>query len=503
MELVQFHMQRLPTSAADHWARPLPVHRQATRDNNRTLRAADHRVHQKCTMSDGEPSYIDYEEFLDPDFSATAFANTLVLSTNNPSDTPLDLSTPLSRVLFDVQDIDTQIDTLATKSALPLLDYTRDHAASSGRILEEVEGQVASLTESYKALEKEVIERHGVAEQVRLTAERLWQTVKMGRAVVRCLMLGRQLEVRMTEIGGIGSAKRKDHRAMVRSADTLLSLRQMFAASGPGEEGEGLDRVDVVNALKNELVSPGERSITSRAQQVVKEFSMSSLLTSGGHSSSSTFTQTEDTKSRTTSALLTLYLLSPVPTNRTAFTPTLLLSALRDYLETQLKSSLASLARSLATLPTLDRTLLEISARCQNIVALETLLESTTPPAHALLPINESSHPDKTSANNFLQPLLHALDTSSLPSYFWRSLASNLAPRVQDLMHRGGVSARTLRSNKDRVRDAVRDCVNRGSQVAGALAGTLAGKGKGTAGAGGSWEREAAVMVSSISGQIR
>ncbi|KAJ4348179.1 Conserved oligomeric Golgi complex subunit [Didymosphaeria variabile] len=449
-------------------------------------------------MSDGEPSYIDYEEFLDPDFSATSFANTLVLSTNNLSDTPLDLSTPLSRVLFDVQDIDTQIDTLTTKSALPLLDYTREHAASSGRILEEVEGQVASLTESYKALEKEVIERHEVAEQVRLTAERLCQTVKMGRAVARCLMLGRQLEVRMAEIGGVGSAKKEDHRAMVRSADTLLSLRQVFAATGPGEEGEGLDKVNVVNALKNELFSPGERSITSRAQQVVKEFSMSSLLTSGGQSSASTFAQTEDTKSRTTSALLTLYLLSPTPANAT-FSPTLLLSALRDYLETQLKSSLASLARSLGTLPTLDRTLLEISARCQNIVALETLLESTKAPAHPILHemANDSSKPGKASPNNFLQPLLHALDTSSLPSYFWRSLASNLAPRVQDIMHRGGISARTLRSNKDRVRDAVRDCVNRGSQVPGALAG------KGKAGAAGSWEREAAVMVSSISGQIR
>ncbi|KAL1601749.1 Conserved oligomeric Golgi complex subunit [Paraconiothyrium brasiliense] len=445
-------------------------------------------------MSDGEPSYIDYEDFLDPDFSATSFANTLVLSTNNPSDSPLDLSTPLSRVLFDVQDIDTQIDTLTTKSALPLLDYTREHAASSGRILEEVEGQVASLTESYKALEKEVIERHEVAEQVRLTAERLCQTVKMGRAVARCLMLGRQLEVRMTEIGGVGSAKKEDHRAMVRSADTLLSLRQIFAATGPGEEGEGLDRVNVVNALKNELVSPGERSIASRAQQVVKEFSTSSLLVSGGQSSASTFAQTEDTKSRTTSALITLYLLSPTPGNAT-FSSTLLLSALRDYLETQLKSSLASLARSLGTLPTLDRTLLEISARCQNIVALETLLESTKPPAHPIL--HEIASPEKASPSNFLQPLLHALDTSSLPSYFWRSLASNLAPRVQDIMHRGGVSARTLRSNKDRVRDAVRDCVNRGSQVPGALAG------KGKAGAAGSWEREAAVMVSSISGQIR
>lgn len=450
---------------------------------------------RQSKMSEEEASYIDYETFLDPNFSATAFANTLVLATNNASDTPLDLSTPLSRVLFDVQDIDTHIDTLTTKSALPLLEHTIEHADASGRILSQVESQVASLTESYKTLEKEVIERYEVAEQVRLTAERLVETVKLGRAVARCLMLGRQLEVRMGEVGGIGGAKKEDHRAMVRSADTLLSLRQLFASSGKGEEGEGLDRVRAVNTLRSELVNPGERSIASRAQQVVREFSMSSLLTSPGQTSASTFSQTEDTKARTTSALLTLYLLSPTPPNTAIekFRPSLLLDALEDYLQTALKSSLASLARSLATLPSLDRTLLEVSARCQNIVALETLLESMKPPPHPMLDDGQTTK----AVPNFLEPLLASLDTSSLPSYFWRSLASGLSPRVQELMHRGGVSARTLRSNKDRVREAIRDCVNRGSQL------PSSSLNRGKAMAAGGWEREAAVMVGSIMGQVR
>lgn len=445
---------------------------------------------------DDEPSYIDYEAFLDPDFSATSFANTLVLSTNNPSDTPLDLSTPLSRVLFDVQEVDTHIDTLTTKSALPLLEHTRDHAESSGRILHEVEGQVASLTESYKTLEKEVIERYEVAEQVRLTAERLCETVKLGRAVARCLMLGRQLEVRMSELGGVGSARKEDHRAMVRSADTILSLRKLLRASKPGEEGEGLDKVNVVNTLKNDLVVPGERSISSRAQQVVKEFSMSSLLSSAGQTSASTYAQTEDTKTRTTSALLTLYLLSPTSTKTTldTFDPSLMLNALQDYLQTQLKSSLASLARALGQLPSLERTLLEISARCQNIVALQSLLESIKTPPHPLIDTTAST--STAISSNLLQPVLQALDTSSLPSYFWRSLASNMSPRVQEIMYKGGVSARTLRSNKDRVRDAVRDCVNRGSQL------PNASLSKGVSPVGG-WEREAAVMVGSIMGQIK
>ena len=89
---------------------------------------------------------------------------------------------------------------------------------------------------------------------------------------------------------------------------------------------------------------------------------------------------------------------------------------------------------------------------------------------------------------NLLQPLLAALDTSSLPSFFWRSLASGLSSRVQEIMQKGGVSARTLRSQRDRVRESIRECVVRGCQ--------------GAKGVQGGWEREVSVMVGSIIGPL-
>lgn len=485
-------------------------------------------------------SYIDYETFLDPAFSATSFANTLVLATNDPTDAPLDLSTPLSRVLFDVQEIDTHIDTLTTQSALPLLDYTRSRADASTRILNHVEAHVASLSDGYKRLEKDVVERYDAAEQVRLAAERLCATVKLGRAVARCLQLGRQLEGQMGDFSAENSGRRDAHRGLVPAVQTLLQIRQVFAATGPGQEGEGLGRVNVISTLRNELVDPAERTLLSRAQQTVREFSMSTLLASTTPQQSqsqsqsqsqqsqpqsttapgaaTTFAQTEDTKSRTMSALHVLYLLSPSKPRQTpeTFTPTLLISALQSYLQTALTSSLAALTRALATLPTLDRTLLEISARCQNIVALEVLLSSTKTPAHALLlppsslpqpnPIGSGNGSGNGSGGgsasaNLLAPLLAALDTASLPSFFWRSLASNLASRVQEILNRGGVSARTLRSNRDRVREAVREAVARGSELPSAAAGV--GRARAAAGGkGGSWEREAAVMVGAIIGPL-
>lgn len=461
-------------------------------------------------------SYIDYDTILSPSFSAPAFANTLVLSTNDPSDTPLDLSTPLSRVLFDVQEVDTHIDTLTTQSALPLLSHTATQSSASTRILEEVEAQVAGLTEGYKRLERDVVQKYEVAEQVRLVAERLCETVRLGRAVARCLQLGRQLEAQMAEFSAENSGRRDAYRALVPAAHTMLQLRSLFAASGPGAEGEGLKRVGVVTTLRSDFVEPAERTLLSRAQQIVREFSMSSLLasTSSGAamlrsdgSSAATFAQNEDTKARTISALSVLYLLSPTKQNQSPdlFTPTLLISALQTYLQTALTSSLASLARALATLPTLDRTLLETSARCQNIVALEALLSNTKPPVHPAFSSSSSTTQPSPSPQqqqrNFLNSLLQALDTSSLPSYFWRTLASNLSPRVQEILNRGGVSARTLRSNRDRVREAVRECVARGSElVPGSVAGSASVSGKRKV--VGNWEREAAVMVGAIVGPL-
>ncbi|MCJ1475083.1 hypothetical protein MMC13_003743 [Lambiella insularis] len=445
-------------------------------------------------MTDSEPSYIDYEAFLDPAFSPVSFANTLVTATNNPSDTPLDLSTPLSRVLFDVQEVDTHIHTLTTKSALPLLTHTKAQSEASQRIVQAVGAQVATLSDGYQRLEEEVIQRYEIAEEVRLAVSRLWQTVKIGRTVGRCLLLGRQLEAQMAELRNTATAgKKEDHRAMVRASKTLLTLRQLFAASGPDEEGEHLSRVDVITTLQSELLAPAEKVLASKAQQTVREFSMSSLVAAASSTGSAspapaasapaTYAQTEDTKARTTSACLTLYLLYPAPlSGATDFQPAFLLAALQSYLQTALTSSLASLARALSTLPTLPRTLLEVSARCQNIAALETLLESIKPPAS--LPLSASP----STTDNLLQPLLSALDTASLPSFFWRSLASNLSARVQEIVNRGGVSARTLRSQRERIRESMRECVIRGTQ--------------GAKGGQGGWEREVSVMVGSVLGPL-
>jgi hypothetical protein len=449
-----------------------------------------------------EPSYIDYEAFLDPSFSPPSFANTLVLATNNPHDTPLDLSTPLSRVLFDIQEVDSHIDQLTTRSALPLLSHTQSQTEASTRILTALQSQIAALNESYAQLEREVTRKHAEADEVRQVAARLWTTLRLGRAVGRCLQLGRQLEAQHAELSGSAGATtsssaasaraREDHRALVRCAHTLLALREMFSgAAVPGAEGYGLDKVAVVRGLREGVVAPVERAVRETAERVVREFSM------GSASGAATFAQSEEAKARTVSAITTLYLLTPVSgKSGEKWAPTWMLQALEVYLRSALQSSIAGLSRALATLPSLERTLAEVSARCQNVVALEAVLEGTKAPVHPMLQGKQAQQ----AGGNMLQPLLAYLETGSLASYFWRTMAGSMAPRVQEIVAKGGVSARTLKTNRQNVGEAIRECVARGSQLPSAVAAAAKGKAKGTETdvAGKHWEREVAVMVGSI-----
>ncbi|KAL2803380.1 Golgi transport complex subunit 5-domain-containing protein [Aspergillus granulosus] len=461
----------------------------------------------------GEPSYIDYEAFLDPDFSPASFANSLVVATNNATDTPLDLSTPLSRVLFDLQEIDTHIHTLTTKSALPLLTHTRDQTAAASQILSQADEQIASVSQGYERLEREVLRKWEAAEEATVATENSLATVRLARAVARCIALGRQLEGQMAEVSGRGGASgtsdgvppsgsatgRDDTRALERAASTIVSLRRLLSDTGAGEEGFGLDRVKVVRTLKSELLMPAENLVRARAQQAINQFSLSMKSASGAAPAQSSYKQARDARARLVSGVNVLYLLSPLPPKGaqaqqgTDFQPELLLSTLQGYVQNTTVASLNNLSRALSMLPTLERTLADVSARCQDLFALEAILSTIRPPPHPSL--LQSSEP-KT---DLLQHLIASLDTSSLPSYFWRSLASSLSGRVQEIIHRGGVSARTLRSNRDRLKTEIRDCVLRGSQLPPSAVGM---EKRSTAESQGNWEREAAVMVGSVVGVL-
>ena len=456
-------------------------------------------------------TYIDIDSLTSEDFSPYNHAATLIQRTNNASDPSIDLTTPLSRVLFDLQEIDSHIHTLTSRSALDILNYTKTQNEAAQRILERVEEERGRLNTSYTRLEKEVIGRYDKAKDAQTNASRSWEVLRLGRNVQRVLNVARQFETAIADSGlGSSRAGKEDHRALLRASYTILSFRDILSSP----EGNEMVRVNLVRTIRGRVFEDGEAKVLDYARRIVREFAMSSLA--GSSVANTTFRDAEDNRARFTSAVHILYLLSPAPKidgqrmNEPDFEPDYMLRALQSYLQSAITSSSAAIGRALGQLPALERTMIEVSARCQNILALEALLRSIKAPTHPLLqsPQNirhvtedrdDDTGTEEGKKGNLLDPLLQALDTSSLPSYFWRSLASSLSSRVQDILTRGGVSARTLRTQKDFVRSEIRECVLRGSRMPQSLLGTGPG---GKEEIVGNWEREAAVMVGSVIGAL-
>lgn len=373
--------------------------------------------------------------------------------------------------------------------------------------------------------------RYERAEKARVGAERSLLVLRLTRGVQRVLGLGRMFEVVQGEskLGDVASGK-EDHRSLLQAAHLVLQFRQVMSA--PETKAMELGRVGVVRQVRGRVFEDGEERLKDWARRIVREVNVNSFLKSAA-STNSFGNSADEAKARFETAVHILYLLSPTPgvegakrMKKSEFEADDLLRSLQGFVSSAVSSSAAGIGRGLGQLPGLERALSETSGRCLSIRTLEVVLADIKPPIHPLLyeakdgienkklrrtedddedsdleeeieilAITEDE--DKQSEESVLDMFLSSLDTSSLTSYFWRTLASSLSPKVQEIMSKGGVSARTLKSNKDMVRNQIRDCVLKGSKMP---AGLMGQGGKEVL--VGNWEREAAVMVGSVVGAL-
>lgn len=459
-----------------------------------------------------ESSYIDYEAFLHPSFSAHEFANTLITATNaDPTDTMLDLATPLSRVLFDLQEIDVHMHTLTSASAGALLSYTTASRDASTAALDTVTAHLGALQAAYARLERDVAQRARAAEDVLTATERLHAVTAQLRDIGRALVLARQLEVLLAE---------PQEAATVRAAWSLRELRVVLPRCD--------DAVAIVRELKTAVIDPARGTTTKRAREGIAEFEPTSTANntagSGGGMEMPALglgmggvqeqRRIEAVRARAERGAAALWLLS-----EDGARGGLLASAVQQKLNACVTAALAALTRSLTALTSLDKAVLEVAARARTLVALQKLLEGVpvpdteadteteTDPKPEPEPLLESAIPGfdpnmpldiydeegnfigedaDAPARGLLAPVLAQLDTPALATSFFRSVAAGLEPRVRDVLSRGGSNARILRGAKDRMRAALRACVDRGM-----------GEGGGGGGGGGG-EFEVAVMVGSV-----
>ncbi|KAF8469506.1 Golgi transport complex subunit 5-domain-containing protein, partial [Kalaharituber pfeilii] len=398
-----------------------------------------------------DSAYIDYETFLSPTFNPYSFANALILHTNTRDDPTLDLSTPLSRVLFDLQEIDSHIHNLTTQHAETLLLHAGESRAVSVALVNGVEGQLKTVMGAYRRLDKEVLARSETAGELVRVVERLHAAGALLRCVVRVVGAGRRLE------GVVGEWFAS--RAGGAEGDWKSLLRMGFAVAevkaGVKAGGVEMEKVGIVQTLVSSLAVPAEQYLKTTAGGAVTGF----VLPSVGPMVFAFQKALEQALVKVACALQVLYLLSSPssPATQSNF----LLTTLTAHLTQSSTASLAALSRVFSQLtpvapapPALDRSLAEIVGKLRGIVALEEALRH--------IPLAPLTSPSEEEEETLLSYVLAQLDTPTLPTLFLRNLATGLETLVRNVLARGGVSARGLRAGKEKMREGLRVVVERG-----------------------------------------
>lgn len=406
---------------------------------------------------DGSSSYIDYLAFLSPTFSPYTFANTLVLATNTPNDPNLDLSTPLSRVLFDLQEIDSHIHNLTSKSALPLLNHAKTSQEASTALVHSLEGELERLTATYKRLEAEVIQRAETANEVLLIVERLHETTSLLRQVTRALMVARQFESHMLEVRGVAPVEstRKvgeldKFRAMPKAAFAAVELHKMLWSA---KRDAKLDEIEVVKTLKNSYISPAVSQLITTAQNAISGFTLP--LGVQGKTSISSGAAMDEVRVKLSSSFQTLHSLSVFHQD----TSPLLLKAIQSYINVQSTAILNSFARGGLTNPTqLDSTLADLKLRTQTVIFFEITLQSIPLPIESYTPPEDPDAPPPT----LLSHMLSLIGTRTLPTYLFQTMAPGLETRIKEVITRGGANGRLIRAQKTAMKEGLRSAVQEG-----------------------------------------
>ncbi len=189
----------------------------------------------------GLSTYIPIEKLTLESFTASSYANDLVRSVNttttttsyqassNPSDTLVDLTTPLQKTLFDLQELDTTIHTLTSRNALEILRYTQQQNATAQRILSRVDEERGKLVEDFERVRGEVLGRYERAMEARRGAERSLGLLRVLRGVQKVLGLARTFEAFLGECGlGSVAVGREEYRSLVRAAEVIVEFRDVM-----------------------------------------------------------------------------------------------------------------------------------------------------------------------------------------------------------------------------------------------------------------------------------
>ncbi|OBA19287.1 hypothetical protein METBIDRAFT_46973 [Metschnikowia bicuspidata var. bicuspidata NRRL YB-4993] len=356
----------------------------------------------------------DFEAFLGDEFDQTRFAASLLQATNVVDDTELDLSTPLKKLKFDVNECNKRMESLASAHHNQLLRNIDKVEVNRKLMNDIITPLTARLKSAYERISKDVISPYDDAVKLNKALQKIHQTSKLLRGTSFFVVLLQQLHeceksVQLSE----------ESKEVVRLAKNYTQIASFF------KNPEDVAKDSSTDLLSIKLIRDYSPLFQVKSAEFIAGLEEKISNDLGHHSSFNA------NNSSLQNNVLALYVMAPQQ-----------LSSLidRSAMTKSIQIALAQLTRSLQSPRTLASAFAEIKQSASNFSSTLSALFINCDALEAVGDMEPLS-----LLNNFILSLPDA-HGSSIEDIYWSRLAYKFKKSVAATMARGGPIARNLKS---------------------------------------------------------
>ena len=354
----------------------------------------------------------DYEAYTDEPFIPVDFANGLVVSTNDPETSQMDILTSLKRLKFDLRDVNKKIKKSIDENYESLIDEF-ENLEKLATTINEINPALSHLNSSYKRLQKEIVDPYSECVKLHLALKKIHQTSSLLRSSLYFIAL-------ITKIETIDNSEHSlcaDYYKNLQLVASLLYKLKHYIASTP----------------------------YPRTLKIVRDYELfqSSLIShcvNVGSSYVKGLTSREYNDQAASNVTKSLMYLSP----------STLYNRLQEVLTRLSFKSINVIARNFNNVNALESVFRQVSIDAKMLTSMQNVLES----------INWVGQ-DESNVTTVWDQVQKSLDLNApLNTIYWRDIATGIEPRLKAIVKKGGPIARNLKDSKEEIKNVVRKSVS-------------------------------------------
>ncbi|KAI5968688.1 COG5 [Candida margitis] len=377
----------------------------------------------------------DFEAYLEPDFEAANFANSLLISTNGHDNNLLDLQTPVKKLKYDLVELDKRMKLISSTNYESLTSNFTQIEQYKTILQDRINPQLVTINKPFDKIKREVIEPYEDATRLNNALKNIHQTLELLRTSSFFIFIIQQLEELQVGGGGGDGSTSSPSGDVVRTSrlySQLMNLYQSVTTPSGGIKSD-LSGNNNSNVMSIRFIRDYRATAITRKQSLLHEFSR----VVNHETSRATSLNLKNLKLY--HHLQALYILDPH-------------EFCQIFDKSTIQRSLTTSSNQLSKALQSPRNFTAIMTEVQqsNTIYFNKLDEVL---AKWNLPHDNSNKADQS----YLSFILSHYGTDSLHLLFWQKLAQQLKRNIVATMARGGPIAKNLKVYSQGLKTSIED----------------------------------------------